>query len=230
MLSYLSRLYALEAKNSATFSVGNIEALKWIAFVLMIGDHFNTFALGGSEKWLGAAGRAVLPLFIIAISLGLSYSQQPAKSMRLAASRMLLVGLVATPLYSGLRGHLLPLNIMFSLALALLVLSFYLDRRYIAAILCVPLTAYVDYINLPVVLLIGAWLLINHRTFYNFLVFVLAILLLWLVNANFYALFAIPIAWLVLRFNWQLPRVRYIFYWLYPLHLLGIHFFLMQVK
>ena len=121
MLSYLSRLYALEAKNSATFSVGNIEALKWIAFVLMIGDHVNTFVLGGGEKWLSAAGRTVLPLFVIAISLGLSYSLQPAKSMRLAASRMLLVGTIAMPLYSGLRGHLLQLNIMFFLALGLLV-------------------------------------------------------------------------------------------------------------
>lgn len=223
-------MHALVGKAGIEFSDGNIEALKWIAFVLMIGDHVNTFVLGGSEKWLSAAGRIVLPLFVIAIGLALSYSWCPAESMRLAASRMLLVGAMATPLYSGLRGELLPLNIMFSLALVLLVLSFYLDRRYILAILCVPLTAYVDYLNLPLILLIGAWMLIAHRTLANFLIFIVAIALLWLANTNFYALLAIPVVWLVLRLNLQMPRVRYIFYWLYPLHLLGFHFILLQVK
>lgn len=200
---------------------GAIEVIKWLAFVLMIGDHVGAYVFKDVAV-LRDFGRLVLPLFAIAMLLGFMLSVNPVQSMRLAAGRMILVGIVATPAFTLLSGKYFPLNIMFSLAVALLVLSYYLQERYGYAMLFAMLSLFADYYFLPILLVMSVWLLLTRRTFMELGLVLCSLASLWFSNLNFYAFFVIPLVLLIFLLNARLPRIKYIFYWLYPAHLLLI--------
>ena len=47
---------------------GGRELLKWVALLLMTGDHINTILFHGSAPWLGHAGRVVFPIFAFVLA------------------------------------------------------------------------------------------------------------------------------------------------------------------
>jgi len=49
-----------------------LEALKWLALLLMTGDHVNKYLVNGTLPWLFNAGRVTLPLFVFVIALHLA--------------------------------------------------------------------------------------------------------------------------------------------------------------
>lgn len=54
--------------NRLIISNDSLELLKWIALVLMTGDHVNKFLLSSSNVVLFSLGRTVLPIFIFVLA------------------------------------------------------------------------------------------------------------------------------------------------------------------
>ena len=59
----VSAVLPLDARRPLVLPAGSVETLKWLALVLMVLDHVNTYLLGGSVPWMFAAGRTVMPIF-----------------------------------------------------------------------------------------------------------------------------------------------------------------------
>ena len=82
---------------------GSLEALKWIALVLMTGDHVNKYLFNGTIPALFNAGRVALPLFIFVLAYNLA---RPGTLERGAyprtMKRLALFGVLATPAFIAL--------------------------------------------------------------------------------------------------------------------------------
>ncbi|EBM5962874.1 TPA: TraX family protein [Salmonella enterica subsp. enterica serovar 16:l,v:-] len=50
----------------------NVALLKWIALILMIGDHINKYLLNESVPFLYYMGRIAMPLFVYVLAYNLS--------------------------------------------------------------------------------------------------------------------------------------------------------------
>lgn len=53
-------------------SDGSIELLKWLALILMTGDHINKYLLDYSNDILFNMGRLVLPIFVFVLAYNLT--------------------------------------------------------------------------------------------------------------------------------------------------------------
>jgi len=51
---------------------GTVEALKWLALVLMTGDHVNKYLFNATLPVLFEAGRVALPLFVFVLAYNLA--------------------------------------------------------------------------------------------------------------------------------------------------------------
>ncbi|MBK7549911.1 MAG: hypothetical protein IPI20_19875 [Rhodoferax sp.] len=51
---------------------GTLEALKWLALVLMTGDHVNKYVLADSLPGLFELGRLAMPLFMFVLAYNLA--------------------------------------------------------------------------------------------------------------------------------------------------------------
>ncbi|RYF50604.1 MAG: conjugal transfer protein TraX, partial [Comamonadaceae bacterium] len=110
-------------KPSPPWSVsnGSLETLKWIALVLMAGDHFNKYLLDASVPALFDLGRLVVPIFGYVLMYNLCRPGALAAGVHLRVLKRLTVfGLLATPASMYLVGPW-PLNIMFMLFTATLM-------------------------------------------------------------------------------------------------------------
>jgi TraX protein. len=57
----------------------NTEAIKWIALVLMLGDHVNKYLFNESLPFLYEAGRTVMPMFCVVLAYNLARPDTLAK-------------------------------------------------------------------------------------------------------------------------------------------------------
>lgn len=114
--------------NRLTISNDSLELLKWIALVLMTGDHVNKFLLSSSNVVLFSLGRTVLPIFIFVLAYNMARDGTMTKGCYIRSiKRMLLFGILASPAFILLGGHVALvseekeiwwiLNILFSMAL-----------------------------------------------------------------------------------------------------------------
>jgi hypothetical protein len=96
-----------------------LEALKWLALLLMVADHTNKYLLHEAAHSLFNAGRIAMPLFVFVLAYNLARPdayQHGAHSRTM--KRLALFGLLATPPFIALGGLLAgwwPLNILFAL-------------------------------------------------------------------------------------------------------------------
>jgi len=113
MRRYLASANAAEFR----FANGSIEALKWLALVLMTVDHINHFLLKMQLPVMYELGRIAMPLFGFVLAYNLARAGALQKGMHLRTMRRLLIyGLLASPFFIMLNKWL-PLNIMFTLLL-----------------------------------------------------------------------------------------------------------------
>jgi hypothetical protein len=98
---------------------GSLEALKWLALVLMTEDHVDKYLFNGTIAVLFDAGRAALPLFVFVLAYNLARPDALERGVYLRTmKRLALFGVLATPAFIALGGLLAgwwPLNIMFAL-------------------------------------------------------------------------------------------------------------------
>lgn len=202
----------------------NIEAIKWFALVLMVLDHTNKYLLHESNSILFALGRLCMPLFgyVLAYNLARQEKLNTEITGRIC-KRLLITGLISTPIFIQLGGLAFgwwPLNIMFTLLVATVVIQAIELRRYfIAFILFVALGLFVEFWWFGIGFIVAAWLNIKKPSAIRFSSMVVMCCSLAVVNQNHWALAALFVVILAQYPLLEIKRLKWAFYALYPAHL-----------
>ena len=209
---------------------GALEAIKWLALVLMTGDHVNKYLFNGTKEWLFDGGRIAMPLFVFVLAYNLA---RPGAIGRGAYERtvwrLLVVGGLAMPAFVALGGLVAgwwPLNIMFTLA-AIAGMLLLIDRDTLAGRVCaaavfIAAGAMVEFWWSALALGLAVWLYCRRPSWMAIALALAAFGGLWYVNGNPWALVALPIVLGASRVNLGLPRLRWFFYAYYPAHLVAL--------
>lgn len=230
-MAYWRRNFAAPAGTlpALTFSDGTLEALKWLGLVLMTLDHVNKYLLHSEAVLLFDLGRVVMPIFAIVLAYNLA---RPGAFDRAAYPRVMhrlaVAGVLATLPFialSGLGWGWWPLNIMFTLLVATGVM--YLSQRgTVGRVLAVGLFviggAFVEFWWPALAIAVGAWSYFRRPNWMALFFAVIGLVALFYINKNLWALAALPLFMLASRVDLAVPRLRWIFYAFYPLHLAGI--------
>lgn len=207
---------------------GTLEGIKWLALVFMILDHVNRFLLGERVAWMYDAGRLAMPLFAFVLAYNLARPGTLSAGVHVRTmKRLALAGAIATPPFIALANLKLgwwPLNILFTLLVA--TATIYLIekggsvRLAAAAALFLAGGGLVEFWWAGLAFCLAAWWYCQTRTVTALLVWVAASASLYLVNGNLWAMASIPIALAATLVDLRVPRIRHLFYVLYPAHLI----------
>lgn len=203
---------------------GTLEALKWLALALMVLDHVNTFLFDRAWPWAYQAGRLVAPIFAFVLAYHLAQpaaeaSGAPVRVMR----RLALWGGVASVPFVALIGRPLPLNILFTLLFGVAFVHALRQpgRGWHAAAWTVFVLggALGEFLHPALLMFAAAWAFCRQPDAMRLGLWIAGVALLFPVNENLHALGAVP---LLLSARWidlRVPRVRHLFYLVYPAHL-----------
>lgn len=190
------------------------ELLKWLAVILMTGDHVVKIIYGGYVPGISEAGRVAFPLFALVMAYNLA---QPGADVAKSVRRLALWGVIAQPVHALAFGYWLPLNILLTFALCAAVVHAAGQRKWVAlAFAAAALPVFVDYQWAGVGFVLLAWL--GFRTARPGLILG-AFVPLCAFNGSLWALAAIPVAMGLSHAAWQVPRGRWAFYGYYVAHL-----------
>ena len=224
--------------NELRISNNSLTAMKLIGIVAMLIDHFNAFVNPDYNQILFEVGRIAFPLF--ALVLGYNLARIPSDKIPKIMLRLLMFGILATPMYIILSGglqHWWPLNILFTLCVATTIvylLSLPTDNRWsvlapLAAILLFAVIGgLVDYLWLGPALVIVVWRLFSGISAVESTILQVLLLglfgLLCVMNDSLATLLVLPIIYLAIVTcqNIRLPRMKWFFYWFYPGHLVAL--------
>jgi len=193
------------------------ELLKWIALVLMTGDHAIKVLGLGDVPVVTELGRVAFPVFALVMAYNLS---QPGADVRKSVRRLAMWGLIAQPVYAWAFDVVLPVNVLLSFALAAACVLCAQNRRWwLLALLAGPLPLLVDYQWSGVVLVATwTWLFATKRVDSHFWLGAAAFVPLCLYNGNAWALLALPVM-AIGQMNLHVPRTRWAFYGYYVAHI-----------
>ena len=209
---------------------GALETIKWLALVLMTGDHVNKYLFNGTKEWLFDGGRIAMPLFVFVLAYNLA---RPGAIVRGAYHRtiwrLLVVGGVTMPAFVALGGLVAgwwPLNIMFTMA-AIAGMLLLVDRGTVACRACaagafLAAGAMVEFWWPALALGLAVWLYCRRPSWLAIALAAAAFAGLWYVNGNPWAFAAVPIALGASGADLRVPRLRWVFYAYYPAHLVAL--------
>ncbi len=205
---------------------GSLEALKWVALVLMVGDHINKYLLNEGVGSLYALGRMVMPIFGFVLMHNLCRPAGLARGVHARVMKRLVVfGLLSTPAFVYLVGWW-PLNILFTLFTATLIVYLWerggATRRLLACAVFVFGGALVEFWWPALLCCLGAWALLKRPTAWRLALWAMATGALAVVNGNFAAVIALLLIWGATRVDIPMPRMRWVFYAFYPAHLTAL--------
>lgn len=131
------------------------ELLKWLAVILMTGDHAAKLLYGGYVPVVSELGRLAFPIFALVMAYNLA---QPGANVSKSVKRLFVWGVIAQPVYAWAFGALLPVNVLLSFALAAACVLCAQNRRWwLLAVLAGPLPLFVDYQWSGIVLVLAWW-------------------------------------------------------------------------
>lgn len=207
----------------------NLFALKWVAVLLMTGDHVNKYLFNGTLPVLFELGRACLPIFVFVLAYNLARPKaMPNGIHSRLAKRLIVTGLIATPPFialGGLLGGWWPLNIMFTL-LTLVITIYCIERctkafSAIGALAFIAGGAMVEFWWPAIVLGLSVWAFLRNHSFWPVAIGFAALLSLSIINGNQWALLSVVFIAAAYfcsnRDSW--PRFTWLFYAYYPAHL-----------
>jgi hypothetical protein len=211
---------------SLSIANGTLEALKWLAVVLMIVDHVNKYLYDGKIGWMFSLGRIVMPIFAFVLAYNLARPRTLANGgFARTARRLFVYGLVATVPYTALNGsnaYGWPLNVLFTLLVATLVIWLYEAGNPKHGMWLLPLFSFgsmlPEYWILGTGTTIAAYFYCKSQRPRYLSLWLLSVMLLALINMNFYALLAVPLLYLAPKVNLTVSRLKYFFYAFYPAH------------
>lgn len=218
---------AAPALRPLVFSEASLSAAKWLALVLMVIDHTNKYLFDASIPWMYAVGRISMPLFAFVTGYNLARPGMLASGgYRRLAQRLAIFGLLATAPFiaiNKLPSGWWPLNMMFTLLVAVLA-AWMFDMRKPWSVIgaCLVLAwggAVGEYWWPAIGLCMCVWNYQRHPSRALIVCFMVCLVLLWFVNANLWALAAVPVLFALRWWPVVLPRAKWMFYAFYPLHL-----------
>tara|TARA_Y100001972_G_C7576263_1_gene289142 strand:- start:202 stop:930 length:729 start_codon:yes stop_codon:yes gene_type:complete len=214
------------APGSWAIADGSIEALKWVALVLMVGDHVNKYLLHEASGSLYALGRLVMPIFGFVLMHNLCRPAALARGVHVRVmKRLVAFGMLSTPAFAYLVGWW-PLNILLTLLVATLIVFLWdrggTARRLLAIMVFVFGGALVEFWWPALLCCLGAWAFLKRPTALRLTLWAMATASLAVINGNFSALIALPLIWSATRVVIPTPRLRWVFYAFYPAHLTAL--------
>jgi hypothetical protein len=222
-----------------TLTDGGANSLKWLALVLMVGDHVNKYLFNATLPWFFEAGRLCAPLFVLVFAWNLARPSNAARA-HVVARRLVGVGAIASLPFIAL-GKLengwYPLNILFSLACVAGVVA--LNQRSVTLGQAGKRSARdVAFVGAFMMFLVGGGLVefwwplialgVAARSYFvrpsvgAVVAVALSMLGLCLINQNAWALLALPLLVVVGQLGLNVPRARWFFYAFYPIHLTAL--------
>ena len=210
-----------------TLSSGTLEALKWLALLLMTIDHVNKHLLHASVPKLCAAGRLALPLFGFVLGYNLARPGALASGgYSRTARRLAFFGTIATIPFIALGGlgwGWWPFNIMAALLVATLC-AWLIEvggpaRLVAAAAVFIVGGALVEFWWLGPAVCLLAWAYCRRPSWLTLALWIGALASLYVINRNLWALTALPLVFAAGQVKLNVPRGRLGFYGYYPAHL-----------
>ncbi|SDO53086.1 TraX family protein [Pseudomonas jinjuensis] len=212
---------------------GALEALKWLALLLMTGDHLNKYLFNETLPLLFETGRVAMPLFVVVLACNLARRGAGARgAYRRTALRLALFGVLATPPFIALGGLLkgwYPLNILFTL-LVITLATAACERAaagrslywgVVAAVVILGGTC-VEFWWPAVLLGLSVGWYVRRPGLAPAAGILLSLAALCPLNGNAWAFAALPLVLAATRVTPTVPRWRWLFYVYYPLHLLAL--------
>lgn len=206
----------------------SIEFLKWLALGCMLLDHINTFLLNMAYEPLYVAGRIAAPVFIIVLACNLGGKKTQTTNAVIA--RLTTFACIAAVPHALLIAGFFPMNIMFTLLIMAFVIKFITERSIpqiasVLVILYVLLTysEITEFSWAAIGLGVSVWsFAISRGVATKSAYLIVAVFFLYqfsYFNGNYWSLLAVPIIAVSHYLNITLPRIKYLFYVAYPLHL-----------
>ena len=214
------------------FTDGQLELLKWIGVVSMFIDHFGRHLFGqGLESLAFGAGRPALPLFALVLACNLARPGDQAARARRIALRLAIACAVATPAAIWARGEPTQVNVFGTLGLgAALCWAFASPsklalRLAIGGLVCLA-ALHVEFGLTGVGLLAAAYLWRAKTRRETAALAAILLLTLTHFNGSFGGVYGVagtlavvPLVWAVTRMPVVMPRMPWLFYAIYPVHL-----------
>jgi hypothetical protein len=206
---------------------GTLEAIKWLALVLMTLDHVNKYLFAHKLPACFELGRLSMPLFVFVLAYNLARPDSLAAGAHWrTGKRLAIYGVIACAPYIALGtvlGGWWPLNILFTLLAATAMYGLIehggrLQTTSAVAIFAVA-GALVEYWWPALLLALACWLYCNRPSAGRLVGLVVCTASLWLINQNLWALAALPIMLAAPCATLRMPRVPHVFYVYYPAHL-----------
>ena len=206
---------------------GTIEALKWLALVLMVLDHTNKYVFAEKLPYIFEAGRIVMPLFVFVLAYNLARPGALKHGVYIRTIKRLgLFGILATPAFIGLGGLVSswwPLNIMFALLVMTTTIclldSHTIGGNIVAGIVFIIGGSSVEFWWPSIAIGVAVWSYCKTPSLHSIFIAIAALAALRVINGNDWALAVIPIAVLSCFVTVPMPRFQWAFYIFYPLHL-----------
>ena len=210
-----------------TLADGTVEALKWLALLLMTLDHINKHLFDAKLPGVFEAARLCMPLFGFVLAYNLA---RPGALLRgthvRAMKRLAFFGTLASPFFMGLGGLIWgwwPLNIMFLLLLAT-GLIYLIEKGGAAHLIAAGVVffiggMFVEFWWIGLAYCLAAWWYCKSPNQAALILWGMAAALLYVINGNYWALLALPLIFAAPYINIKMPRFRYAFYMYYPAHL-----------
>lgn len=215
-------------------SDGALEAIKWLAMTLMLGDHINKYLLGSVVPALYATGRLVFPMFAFVFAVNLARPGALSHGVyERTIKRLVLFGVIASAPYIALGGLIFgwyPLNILFSFAVAATIMQLIecggTLRLAAAALFFIVGGLLVEYWWPGIAMTLAAWCYVRRHSVLALSAWIAATAFVgvvpWLIahvpmSLNIWALAAFPV--IAIASALRLPRLHWFFYVFYPAHL-----------
>lgn len=209
---------------------GSLEALKWLALLLMLGDHINKYLLHDAVPALFDAGRIVMPIFAVVLGYNLARPGTLASGVHpRALARLTIVSAPSSLPFIALGGlgwGWWPLNVMAALGLVVAALWLFELGGATRVSSGVALLAigglFVEFWWAILAIAVAAWLYARRPRWSALGLAAIGFAGLHLINRNDWALLALPLIALASCVDLKVPRARWAFYAFYPIHLAAI--------
>lgn len=205
---------------------GTLEALKWLAMIAMTIDHYNRFFWNTSSYTALSIGRLAMPLFAFIFAYNLARPEAFSQGIyHRVITRLIIFGLLATPAYMSMRAltQIWPLNIMFSFCLTAIILYLYEKKIKISLAFAIIVFLiggiFVEFAWQGIAFCLMCWTYCRKPSLLSLLAACFFCYMIATLNGNEWALMSLPLIALATQIKLAMPRIPYLFYVYYPLHL-----------